>query len=511
MNNKQNDVLSISRRKAIGLLGVGGLAIQLPFGCSFEQSKIDSGTNEPLYYRTIAEISKMIKSKEISSVELTQQILNRIEKVDEKLNSFITVMKQSALSRALELDKELESGKYRGPLHGIPIAIKDLLYTTNAPTTGGHAFNIDFIPSYNATVINRLHDSGAVIVGKLNLAEGAMGGYHPLFKIPKNPWGEFWTGVSSSGSGVATAAGLCFASIGTDTGGSIRFPSLSNGIVGLKPSFGLVSRYGVMPLSKSMDHVGPMTRSTEDAATMLEAIAGYDPNDPTTFQVEVPKISISLKKGIKGIRIGFDIDYVKEGVEPSMVSSIELAIEKMTELGAEIVPITMPGKKDEYGQAWFTICSKEAINAHSATYRKKRDDYGSFFQGFLDHGTSVTEEQYNSALKYKEEYKNAFRKLFSDVDAIIAPAGGISNVPDEEMMRGPMSGYDEYTDKFDHHFGTPADFAGTPSLTLPCGMAENRPPNGFQLMADYLKEDILCRIGYAYEQGTKWHEQHPNV
>ncbi len=511
MKIKQNEMLPISRRKAIGLLGLGSLAIALPFGCSNKSSTIGSLANDPLHYRTIVEISKMIKSKEISSVELTQLMLDRIEEVDTKLNSFITVMKQSALTRAMELDNELESGKYRGPLHGIPIAIKDLLYTTIAPTTGGHAFNLDFVPPYNSTVGNRLHESGAVLLGKLNLTEGAMGGYHPSFKIPKNPWGGFWTGISSSGSGVATAAGLCFASLGTDTGGSIRFPSLSNGIVGLKPSFGLVSRHGVLPLSKTMDHVGPMTRSTEDAVIMLEAIAGYDSNDLTTLQVKVPEISKSLKQGIKGIRIGVDADYIKSGVETSMVTSIEDAIQKMEELGADIVPMTMPSKKEEYVPAWFTICSKEALDAHSKNYPSKRDEYGSYFQGFLDHGQSVTEEQYNSALKFKEEYKNTFRKLFSEVDAIIAPAGGISEVPDEEMMRGPMSGYAEYRDKFGHHFGTPADFAGIPSLTLPCGKADNRPPNGFQIMGGYLKEDIICRIGYAYEKATNWHEQHPNI
>ena len=511
MNKNKNEVSSISRRNVIGLLGLGGLGILMPFSCINKQSKSDSLADEPLYYWTIVEISNMIKSKEISSVELTRLILNRIETIDAKLNSYITVMRESALTRAMELDKELESGKYRGPLHGIPIAVKDLLYTTNAPTTGGHTFNSDFVPTYNSTVIDRLQDSGAIIIGKLNLAEGAMGGYHPAFKIPKNPWGEFWTGISSSGSGVATAAGLCFASIGTDTGGSIRFPSLCNGIVGLKPSFGLVSRYGVLPLSKSMDHVGPMTRSTEDAVIMLEAIAGYDSNDPTTLQVKVPEISKSLKKGIKGLRIGVDTDYIKSGVENSMVLSIENAIQKMVELGAEIVPMTMPSKKEEYVPAWFTICSKEALDAHSENYPSKRDDYGNYFQGFLDHGKSVTEEQYNSALKYKEEYQNIFRKLFSEVDAIIAPAGGISEVPDDGLMRGPMSGYAEYRDKFGHHFGTPADFAGIPSLTLPCGKANNRPPNGFQIMGGYLKEDIICRIGYAYEKATNWNEQHPNI
>lgn len=223
-----------------------------------------------------------------------------------------------------------------------------------------------------------------------------------------------------------------------------------------------------------MDHVGPMTRSTEDAVIMLETIAGSDSNDPTTLQAKLPEISKSLKKGIAGLRIGVDADYIKNGVETSMVISIENALQKMVELGAEIVPISMPSKKEYYVPAWFTICSKEALEAHSANYPSKRDGYGTYFQGFLDHCKSVTEEQYNSALRLKEDYLNTFRQLFLEIDAIIAPAGGISEVPDDGLMRGPMSGYAEYRDKFGHHYGTPADFAGIPSLTLPCGKADNK-------------------------------------
>jgi amidase len=297
MHNIETKHSKVSRRRAIGLLGLGAVAIQFPIGCIGGQSKVVSLEGEQIHYKTIAKISKMIKSRKISSEELTQLILNRISVVDKEFNSYITVMTEAAITSAKELDQELESGKYRGPLHGVPIAVKDLLFTTNAPTTGGHAFRSEFVPTYNSTVINRLQDAGAVIIGKLNLCEGAWSGYHPDFKIPVNPWGSFWPGESSSGSGVATAAGLCFGSIGTDTGGSIRLPSLVNGIVGLKPTHGLVSSYGVLPLAKSMDHVGPMTRSTEDAAIMLEAIAGYDPNDPTSLQLAAPDITGTLKIG----------------------------------------------------------------------------------------------------------------------------------------------------------------------------------------------------------------------
>jgi len=285
-NNENNN--KISRRKALSLLGLGAVITQFPIGCTGLRSEEDSSEGEPTHYKKIAEISKMIESRQITSVELTQAILDRIAVVDKSLNSYITVMRQSALETARESDAELAAGNYRGPLHGVPVAVKDLLYTVNAPTTGGHAFRRDSIPSYNATVVNRLKDAGAVLLGKLNLTEGTMAGYHKDFNIPVNPWGPYEPGESSSGPGVATAAGLCFGSIGTDTGGSIRLPALVNGIVGLKPTYGLVSRHGVLPLAESMDHVGPMTRSVEDAAIMLGAIADYDPKDSTSLNVDIP-------------------------------------------------------------------------------------------------------------------------------------------------------------------------------------------------------------------------------
>ncbi|MBV1888536.1 MAG: hypothetical protein KUG51_04530, partial [Urechidicola sp.] len=349
---KNKNQSNLSRRKAIGLLGLGAIAIQLPISCNGWQSNEEALKKELIHYKTISEISKMIKSGEISSTELTQLMLDRITKIDKKLNSYLIVFREIAFSTAAKLDKELASGKYRGPLHGIPIAVKDLLYTNNDPTTGGHAFKTDFIPSYNATVFDKLQEAGAVILGKTNLTEGAMAGYHPNFKIPINPWGPYEPGESSSGSAIATAAGLCFGAIGTDTGGSIRLPGLVNGIVGLKPTYGLVSRYGVISLAESMDHVGPLTRSVADAAIMLTAIAGHDSNDLTSLDIDIPDYSASLKSGMQGIRIGVDVDYITEGVEVSLSTSIQNAIKILEELGAEIVPIKIPGEKEEWDEMW---------------------------------------------------------------------------------------------------------------------------------------------------------------
>lgn len=501
----------ISRRKVIGLLGLGSLSIMFLFGCSNKPSNINLVTQEPLHYRTIAEISKMIKSKEISSVELTQLILNRIEIVDVKLNSYITVMKQSALANALELDRELESGKYRGPLHGIPVAVKDLLYTTNAPTTGGHAFKLDFVPDYNSTVVNRLKDSGAVLLGKLNMTEGAMAGYQEGFKIPINPWGPFEPGESSSGCAVATAAGLCFGSIGTDTGGSIRLPALVNGIVGLKPTYGLVSRHGVLPLAESMDHVGPMARTVEDAAILLQAIAGQDSNDITSLSNEVPDYLASLKTGINGIRIGVDEAYINEGVEKTLVKSIQNAVQILENNGAKIVPIKMPGDKKEMDEMWYIISAKEAVIAHRETYPYKKNEYGLYFQDYLDFGQSISEDQYANAMKYRENISTQFKDLFEQVDVIVCPSGGMPNVMREETKRGPMSGWDSYLQYFDWHFLDLPSLAGTPALTLPCGDAKEGAPPGLQIMADILQEPLLFRVGYALEQATNWPVQHPDL
>ena len=505
----------LTRREAISLLGVGALMTQLPSACAGKQPPLADIEKQALHYLTMTEVAELIRSKKISSEKITQIMLDRIAAIDSQLNSYITVMGKEALTTARAMDKELAEGKYRGSLHGVPIAVKDLLFTTNAPTTGGHAFKSGFMATYNATVVDRLQRAGAVILGKLNLTEGAMGGYSASAKIPRNPWGaDLWTGVSSSGSGVATAAGLCFGSIGSDTGGSIRFPSLANGIVGLKPTYGLVSRYGVLPLAESLDHIGPMTRSTMDAAVMLEAIAGNDTKDPTSLPGKAPDLTSAIKDGIKGLRIGIDHEYASNGVDPFIAKSIEDAVEKMKELGAIIVPFKMPANEKERGDVWFTISSKEAFEANRATFPSRKSEYGNFFAGFLDIGSKVSDEQYKSALQFRDEFSTEFRKLLSAVDAFIAPAGGNAKGVNDTLWRAKMSEdvIATFSEDLDLQFGSPADMAGIPALTMPGGKAENgMPPPGFQLMGGPLTEGMLCRIGYAYEQATEWHQQHPVV
>ena len=516
---KKKEQLPNSRRQAIGLLGLGGMAMFFPFACSSSKDEKSPDEVEPLHFKTIVEISKMIQSKEISSVALTQLLLGRIEKVDLSLHSYLTVMKKSALDRAGELDKELEAGKYRGPLHGVPIAVKDLIYTKGVATTGGMKVLSDFLPDFDATVVSKLEDAGAVLIGKLNLTEGAMVGYHRDFKIPINPWGEkLWSGVSSSGSGVATAAGLCFGSLGTDTGGSIRWPSMSNGIVGLKPSYGRVSRHGVLPLAESLDHIGPMTRSVEDAAILFEAIAGEDSNDPTSLAVPVPDMRKDIDKGIAGLRIGFDREYALKGVDSGLAIAIEKALEVLEDLGAEIVEIKVPDLTHVL-ETWHTLCSAEAAKAHQAYYPSRADEYGEYFREFLEQGSKVNQSEIADIREMRASFSTEFRKMLSEVDAMLSPAAGAPLTFPEGLQYGSFSQfYAVFAEiltnaglKSPVAFTFPHNYAGTPALVVPCGFSDEGLPYTMQLSGGFLEEAMLCRIGQAYEKATEWHLKHPQV
>src|SRR5215813_22958 len=279
--------------------------------------------NTPLYFHTIAELAALIKSQQLSPVAVTQALLERITQLDGRYQSYATVMADHALDEARVAERDIRAGTYRGHLHGVPVAVKDLCFTKGVRTMGGTKALANHIPTFDATVVTRLQAAGAILLGKLNLTEGAMGGYHPDFAIPVNPWhAERYAGASSSGSGVATAAGLCFGSLGSDTGGSIRFPAAACGIVGLKPTWGRVSRYGVLALAESLDHVGPMTRSTMDAAIMLQAIAGPDPYDPTASLEPVPDLVHAIAAGIQGVRVGFDEQYATRDVDPELADAV---------------------------------------------------------------------------------------------------------------------------------------------------------------------------------------------
>jgi amidase len=335
-----------------------------------------SSVTSPLHYSSLADVARLIAARELPSTDLTRRLIDRIAAVDGRLQSYVTLMPDRAIASARRADAEIRAGRYRGPLHGVPIAVKDLCYTRGVRTMAGAKVLADFIPDFDATVVARLEAAGAVILGKLVLCEGAYGPYFPGFQVPVNPWDATrWSGVSSSGSGVATAAGLCFASVGTDTGGSIRYPSAANGCVGLKPTYGRVSRHGVFALAASMDHVGPMTRTVEDAAILFEAMAGPDANDPTALTDPVPPVRTELARGIAGLRVGFDRRYATDNVDADVARAMEEVLAVLTGLGATVVAVTMPDVS-KVGGAWIDVCGVEALAAHARTFPSRASDYG---------------------------------------------------------------------------------------------------------------------------------------
>lgn len=515
------DSARLSRRDLPALFGDGMAASLLPACSPSSAPPVKDHQNlGPLHYQSLSEVARLIEAREVSPVELTQMMLTRIHTLDVCLHSYATVMADEALAAARAAEREIQSGNYRGPLHGIPIAVKDLCYTKGVRTMGGLRVLRDFVPDYDATVVAKLQAAGAVLIGKLSLTEGAMVGYHRDFEIPVNPWGEeYWAGVSSSGSGVATAAGLCFASLGTDTGGSIRFPATANGLVGLKPSYGRVSRHGVLPLAESLDHVGPMTRSVRDAAIVFEAIAGHDPNDSTSLQVPVPNMLAELGRGVQGLRIGFDRAYALDGVDLGLAAAIELAVAELQRLGAQIVDVQLPDVSEVHA-AWFMVCAAEAAEAHRESFPSRADEYGAYFREFLEFGSSVSEADLAKARQVGRAIGERFLAVLSTVDSVLSPSGGMPFKIPPGLQYGSVTEWNQVftliletlgIEKAITSFTFPHSFAGTPSLTLPCGVTSDGLPYSMQLAGSPLSEAMLCRIGQAYEEATEWHQRHPMV
>ena len=305
----------------------------------------------PLHYASLDEVARQVKARRQSSVDLTRALLDRIGRIDPRLRSFAMLTPERALADAAARDAETAAGQSRGALHGVPIVVKDLCNTEGVPTAAGTTIHRDNIPAEDATVVARLKAQGAVILGKLQMTEGAFGAHHPSVAAPINPWNEaYWTGVSSSGSGVATAAGLCYASLGSDTGGSIRFPSTMNGLSGLKPTWGRVSRAGVFALADSLDHIGPMCRSALDCAIVLGAIAGADDRDPTASPQPVPDYANAIGTGVAGRRIGRLVD-LKEVDEDSR-RALDGAVEVLAKAGATIVDVALPAGFNDAARDW---------------------------------------------------------------------------------------------------------------------------------------------------------------
>jgi amidase len=501
----------LTRRRALAVLGASALAPLA--GCRPSAPEPAAAPIGPQHFLSLQEIASHLAARHVSPVALTRQMLDRIAALDARLASYATVMADQAMAAATEAEREIAAGKYRGPLHGVPIAVKDLCYTRGVRTMAGTSVLKDHVPEFDATVVSKLQAAGAVLLGKLNLTEGAMVGYHPERGIPLNPWDRSrWPGLSSSGSGVAVAAGLCFAAIGTDTGGSIRYPSSACGLAGLKPTYGRVSRHGVWGLSQSLDHVGPMARRVADVAIMFDAIAGHDPQDATSLTDPTSSTVAQLGQRIDGLRIGIDRDYALKGIDPGQAASIEDALKVLAGLGAQIVDVKMPDMTVMVN-SWVAICAPEALAFHKAYYPSRKGDYGLYFRQMLEWGASVTPQQLAQAQTWRSDFNARFVALTESVDAMACPAGGAPAWPvTRELHVGTFEDYTAAWTKAEPRaaeFTMPMNLAGTPAICLPSGFSPTGLPYSIQFAGRRLSEPLLCRIAHAYEQATSWHTRHP--
>jgi len=460
-----------------------------------------------LPFLTASQLSNLIETKEVSPVEATEAYLDRIEEVDPKLNSYITITGEQAFESARQAEQEIAAGKHRGPLHGVPMAVKDQFNTAGVLTTGGSSILKDNVPSEDATVIAKLKEAGAVMLGKLNMSEFAMAEiYNHPYGTPRNPWDlERNPGTSSSGSGAATAAFLCSTSLGEDTGGSIRGPANFSGLVGLRPTHGRVSRYGVLGGSWSMDTVGPISRSVEDAAITIQAIAGYDTKDTYSWDVPVPDYRSALTGDIQGIKMGVIQERMDSpNLDPEFRETVAKAISVLGELGASSEDVSIPLAPNA-GALTMSILSVEWANLHRPLFEPNFDE--------LDHnnkirfltGSIIPAQAYYKAQKIRAVLRQQILDALEKVDVLVLPTGPVT-APPVESVPGIESKEHSLTGLAGRiSFTGPFNLAGTPAISVPCGFSAAGMPMGLQIVGKPFDEEMVLRVAHAYEQNTDWH------
>lgn len=459
-----------------------------------------------LHYLQLAEVAALIQNRDVSSRQVTQAQLDRIAALDGELHSYAIVMADAALAQADVADAETAAGHSRGPLHGVPIAIKDLCQIKGFPTGAGMTVHRHVVADEDATVVRRLKAGGAVLLGKPQLTEGAYSDHHPSVISPQNPWNaDYWPGISSSGSGAATAAGLCYGSLASDTGGSIRWPAAANGVTGLKPTWGRVSRYGVFDLAPSLDHVGTMARSAVDAGILLGAIAGGDPNDPTALLDPVPNYLAAIAGDLRGLRIGVDAAWNSDDVDAGTQAVLAEAIRAFSELGAEIVDIGFPDVTQAVAD-WVPNCAVEAAVAHKATYPALKDQYGSVLASVIEAGHAISGTEYQEILLRRMAFRGHVEALFDKIDLLLTPVQPFAPLT---LARVQTLGEQPGLIAMLQRYTCPFDMSGHPTLTMPGGFTPEGMPIGFQLVAGRLGEAKLVRAGAAFQGVSVWHRRHP--
>ncbi len=462
----------------------------------------------PLHYLELTELAEQLRTRALSPVAVTEAMLARIAALDPKLLSYVTVMADTALDEARAAEREIAAGRYRGPLHGVPVAVKDLCDASGVQTSAGMPrVRKNIAPATrDSTAVTRLRAAGAIILGKLQLTEGAVAHHHPEVPPPINPHhAGFWSGASSSGTGVAVAAGLCFGGLGSDTGGSIRFPSFANGITGLKPTWGRVSRAGVFALSWSLDHLGPMARSAADCAAMLTAIAGADDADPTALCAPVPDYLGRLDGDLRDMRVGFDEEFATRGVDAAMIEPMRACLAVLKDAGATIVPLRFPDTAAAL-TAWTPLATAEVAAYHADNYPARAADYGPGLADLIDIGRATSGIDYARAHDVRQALRGEFAHLFQRVDVAIVPALQRQNLTLEDFAAFGTRD-DDWPNLL--RFTAPFDITGTPTLSLPAGRNSAGAPYGFQLAAGHLQEDLLLRAGHAWQRATSHHRLRP--
>lgn len=484
-----------------------------------------------LYSKTLSEIAKDIKDKKISIKEVLDSVYKRIEEVEPKIGAYITLTKEVAYKKAEELQKKLDNGEDIGVLGGVPIAIKDNICTKNVKTTCASKMLENFEPIYNATVIEKLEDAGAIIIGKTNMDEFAMGSSTETsyFKKTANPWNtERVPGGSSGGSAACVSADMAYSSLGSDTGGSIRQPASYCNVVGLKPTYGLISRYGLIAFASSLDQIGPFGKSVEDVAIMLNVISGHDDKDTTSANLDKKDYTKSLENNVKGIKIGIPSDFVNDGINKDVKEAYETSITKLKELGAEFVDIKLEYAK--YSLATYYIIATAEASSNLGRYDGIR--YGHRAKEFADLNDLYTKsrtEGFGDEVKrrimlgtyvlssgyYDAYYKRAqqvrtlivddFKKTFEKCDVIMIPTAPNTSFKMGEHSTNPLEMY------LEDIFTVPVNIAGLPAISIPGGFASNGMPIGLQFITKAFDEETLLQVAYTYEQNTEFNKMKPNI
>jgi aspartyl-tRNA(Asn)/glutamyl-tRNA(Gln) amidotransferase subunit A len=459
----------------------------------------------------ISEIAPRIRLRHVSPVELTEAYLDRIERIDPRLNTYITVLADQAREAARAAETEIINGEWRGPLHGVPFGIKDLFDVAGVPTTMGSKILRDNVPPVDATVVSRLKEAGAIILGKQNLHEFAFGitSENPHYGVVRNPWDVTRVpGGSSGGTAAAVAAGLCAAGLGSDTGASIRAPASFCGTVGLKPTYGRVSRAGALPLAWSLDHAGPLTRSVADCALVLQAIAGADPRDPASSAEPVPDFSAALSLGVRGLRLGIPREYFFEIVEPEVERLVDEAIATLERLGAEMQEVSLPHVVHAQ-VAGNVIMSSEAAAWHASWLRERPQDYGADVLQRIRGGLLVHATEYLHSQQMRTLIQQDFASAFEHVDVVlgptvplVAPPLGRTFEPGGPLNLAPRSIANRTT--------VPCNLTGMPAISVPCGFADGLPV-GLQIMGPAFGEPMVLRVAAAYEGATAWRQHWPSI